>query len=483
MIAPDSLTEPPWPPDAPVEPSMHRGWLWLGEDGFRYAAFLRPKRPEGARFYRYQDLTHLSCSPRGLWVGTREEAMMLRRSHFASTEAPEQLLGWLTRRIGSAPDGARQLDRMLELERRSDAAAPRWATSTLIFICILVMVLQLLDPFVGEIGSFAPELVARGEWWRVLSSNVLHSVNLFPFHIVSNLVLIFCFGMLVERPLGTARTVVILGVSGLAAMAASSWAGYEEVIGASGLAAGLVGAVLCLELRFSQWLPVNWRLPRRLFVGVLIFQAAIDWMLPQVAMAAHLGGFVAGYCATLYLAESGLRQLPVEGPVRFLATLTIAGFALSLLAPLPLLLREGAAMERHAEVLLESWGQPTTRYNDHAWRIVTETRPSPRQLELALALAERAVFETDRSNPDVLDTLAEVFFVAGYPQVAVEVIDEALRIAGEDRYFQEQRLRFLGERPADDRPAPPRAPWIYRQPERSPDTDPRGENWGSGLEI
>lgn len=462
---------------------MHRGWLWLGEDGFRYAPFMRPKRPEGARFHRYRDVTHLSCSSRGLGIGTREEAMMLRRSHFGSADAPEQLLGWLMRRIGSEPGGAQQLDRMLELERRSSAASSRWATSTLMFICILVMVLQLLDPFVGEIGAFVPELVARGEWWRVFSSNVLHSVTLFPFHVVSNLVLIFCFGMLVERSLGSARTVAILGVSGLAAMAASSWAGYEEVIGASGLAAGLVGAVLCLELRFSQWLPVNWRLPRRLFVGVLIFQAAIDWMLPQVAMAAHLGGFIAGYCITVYLAESGLRQLPVEGPVRLLTTLTLAGFAMALLAPLPLLLREGAAMERHAEVLLESWSQPTTRYNDHAWRIVTEMRPSPRQLELALALAERAVFETDRSNPDVLDTLAEVFFVAGYPQVAVEVIDEALRIAGEDRYFQEQRLRFLGERAANDRPAPPRAPWIYRQREGSPGFDSRGGDWGSGLEI
>lgn len=462
---------------------MHRGWLSLGEDGFRYAPFGSGRHPARARFHRYSDLTHLACGSRGLWIGTRQESMLLRRSHFVSREVPDQLVRQLMQRVASQPEGAAQLTRMMAVERRGETPARRLATTTLAITCIGVMVLQLLDPFLGAVYAFAPELVARGEWWRVLSSNVTHSVNFFPFHVLANLVLIFGFGMLVERPLGSVRTVVILGVSGLAAMTASSWAGYEEVIGASGLAAGLVGAVLCLELRYPEWLPANWRLPRRLFIAVLFLQAAIDLSLPFVAGAAHLGGFVAGYAATLVLAETGLQRVASDGTVRVLAALTVAGFALSLATPIPLLLRDGDAMARHARVLLESWEQPTARYNDHAWRIVTETRPTPEQLELAMALAERAVFETDRSNPDVLDTLAEVFFVAGYPRVALEVIDEALRIAREDEYFREQRRRFSGERPAEDRPAPPRAPWPFRTPDGSPNPDPRREEVPPGLEI
>lgn len=462
---------------------MHRGWLSLGEDGFRYAPFGHVGHSPRARFHRYSDVTHLACGSRGLWIGTRQAAMLLRRSHFVSREAPEQLVRQLTQRIASQPEGAGQLTRIMAVERRSENPAPRLATTTLAVTCIGVMILQLLDPFLAAVYAFVPELVAHGEWWRVLSSNLIHSLGFFPFHLLSNLVLILGFGMLVERPLGATRTVVILGVSGLAAMTASSWAGYEEVIGASGLAAGLVGAVLCLELRYPEWLPANWRLPRRLFVAVLLLQAAIDLALPYVAGAAHLGGFVAGYAATLYLAEAGLQRVPSDGTVRVLAALTVAGFALSLVAPIPLLLRDGDAMARHARVLLASWEQPTARYNDHAWRIVTETRPTPEQLELALALAERAVFETNRSNPDVLDTLAEVFFVAGHPGVAIEVIDEALRIAREDEYFREQRRRFRGERPAEDRPDPPRAPWPFRAPDGSLDLDPRREQTGPGLEV
>ena len=38
---------------------------------------------------------------------------------------------------------------------------------------------------------------------------------------------------------------------------------------------------------------------------------------------------------------------------------------------------------------------------------------------------------------------------------AVLTIDEAIRLAPQERYFFEQRRRFTGERAAEDRPEPP----------------------------
>ena len=88
---------------------------------------------------------------------------------------------------------------------------------------------------------------------------------------------------------------------------------------------------------------------------------------------------------------------------------------------------------------------------------------------------------TERSDPDVLDTLAETLFVLGDLPRALEVIDEAIELSEEESYFVEQRRRFNGERAANDRPSPPFLPWILRQPpapEIPLEVDPRG-----GIEI
>ena len=92
--------------------------------------------------------------------------------------------------------------------------------------------------------------------------------------------------------------------------------------------------------------------------------------------------------------------------------------------------------------------------NDAAWVIATATDPEPTEFVLlaALALAERAVLETGRSEPTILDTLAEVQFQLGNADAAISIIDEAILLDPDESYFQEQRRRFAGERERDDRP-------------------------------
>ena len=120
--------------------------------------------------------------------------------------------------------------------------------------------------------------------------------------------------------------------------------------------------------------------------------------------------------------------------------------ALSLAALTPLLTRDADALDRYARHLLQLPDLSPGRYNDLAWRMVTESDPRPDQLAHALALAERAVDGTGRMDPDLLDTLAEVHFARGEPREAIEVIDEAIRLSPLDEYFREQRRRFTGDR-------------------------------------
>jgi hypothetical protein len=90
--------------------------------------------------------------------------------------------------------------------------------------------------------------------------------------------------------------------------------------------------------------------------------------------------------------------------------------------------------------------------------IAISDEPGEALLDVALRLAERAVTETGRADPNLLDTLAEVLFVSGNATGAVSTIDEAIVLAPGEDYFREQRRRFSGDREAGDRPEPPDVP-------------------------
>jgi hypothetical protein len=132
------------------------------------------------------------------------------------------------------------------------------------------------------------------------------------------------------------------------------------------------------------------------------------------------------------------------------------------------LTRPGEYTARHAARLARLPGISVLELNDTAWLIAISTDPSRELMEAALLLAEQAVDETERRDPNILDTLAEVQFMLGWPERAVETIDEAIAHAPEISYFQEQRRRFTGDRDADDRPAAPLAPWLNSPSESKP---------------
>ena len=455
--------EEPFPETAEI-PLRRRRSLRLEAAGFRWVKHAR-RRSHAGPLQPYADITHIAVAPKAIWVGMRRDTWLLRRKQFEDPQGPEQLFQTLHRAILAQPGGFAQWQRIAEVEERAVHPARRVATTGVVLLCLAVMALQWLDPFVTDVASFVPELVGHGEWWRAITGNLLHSPVLFPFHIASNVILILGFAFLVERPLGSLRTLLVMAAAGLGSMAASAFAGYDEVIGASGMAAGLVGAELALELRWGDQLPASWRLSRPLFLSVLVLQAGIDLLIPFIAGAAHIGGFVVGFALTLALAPAAFAGEPPSPRLRFATAATLAIAVTSLLVPLPLLQRDAAALSHHGRAVLASEDAGPGRSNDLAWRMLTESQLSPEQAQVAVALAERAVAETERQNPDILDTLAEAHFVQGDHRAALEVIDEAIGLDSDEAYYIEQRRRYRGERAFDDRPAPPATPWVLRAPE------------------
>jgi membrane associated rhomboid family serine protease len=441
----------------------------LSADGMDHPVHGRSKRRV---FTRYADITHLTTTNQAAWIATTRSVYILNRAVFAQTDGPEYLVRELARRISKRPEGAAQLARMAQIDHTSSATGPLRATWALFGVCVAVFVAQLwLGPSVEAVGNFTQYFFRIGDTWRVITANLVHAAPEFPIHLGLNMLALLVLGALVERPLGAVRTITVMGASGVAAMLAAGAAGEMRVVGASGVVFGLVGGAVWLEFTWSDRLPAWWRYPRRSLLILLAVNGVLGFLVPIISGFAHLGGFVGGLAATALVAggERGIGAAPrwvtaASGVVVAATVLAVgsAGWELS---------RPGEYAARHAARLAGLPDISPLELNDTAWLIAISDDPSREMVEAARLLAERAVAETDREDPNVLDTLAEVLFVLGLEDEAIRIIDEAIARAPDERYFREQRRRFTGERDPDDRPAAPLPPWLPRPQAPSP-TEP-----------
>lgn len=447
------------------------GAIVLEEDGFR---LIEPRGLHRSPLHPYASLTHICLAARALLIGTTSGLLAVRSRDFVDSEnGPAAARERLIQRVAESRGGADQLRAMALVEALSAQKSRLWATWATAALCFLGTAFQLRDPLIDQIGSFVPELFFRGEFWRGITAHFLHALpdepglldrwipglRGVPIHLAINVAGLFVLGPLVERPLGASRTALVLVVGGVGTIAGIVIAGHSEVIGASGLVAALAGAILALELHFPASLPCDWRLPRRLFLVAIGVQfALIDPLFRSVlAGGAHLGGFAGGYAAAWWLGRPAHDAYPVAPRLRLAALGGLLSVVAGALGIVPLARHDPTAMERHAARLLNT--PPNVHLYPHenaaAWFIATEDADSPAGLELAIALADRAVETTEHLHPGVLDTLAEALFQSGNRLGAILTIEEAIRLVPDEPYFIEQRRRFTGERDADDRPPPP----------------------------
>jgi len=458
-------------PEAPVDFRLRDGArISLYADGFRHPAavgFLDDV------FTPYDEVCHVSVSTRSVRIGTRRSVYLLNRGQFLSPADGEQFVGQLARRVAAAPGGPARIARMREIDRRAARAGPQRVTWAFLVLCAAVQVLQLFGGgSVEAAGAFSASLVRAGEVWRIVTANLLHASPWLPIHFVLNGLGLLALGSLLEWTVGSARTALVMAVAGVGAMGAGVVVRYEEAVGASGVVMGVFGALVYLELAHAEELPAHWRLPRAVIWLGIALQGALEaaaWLfLPIIATGAHVGGFVSGFLVAALVGRRGLRREP-------LSPLVWAGNALAAVALVVSISSASAAWlhgpdwTRRAERLLEAGRVSPQALNNLAWMIATGDAPDDEELDVALRLAEQAADATERAEPNILDTLAEVHFRRGEPDVAVEVIEEAIRIDPEEAYYREQRERFLGQRAADELPHPPARRFLPQPRERPAD--------------
>jgi membrane associated rhomboid family serine protease len=173
-------------------------------------------------------------------------------------------------------------------------------TRWILISCVSIFMLSLL---LGGTRSFAisfgmiPSAIAQGEWWRLITSTLLHGSIL---HLLFNMYALYWLGPQLERALGHSRFAALYVLSALGGSVVSYW--FSDLltvsVGASGAIFGLITATIVIgrEMRtdVSQLIVL-------LGINVIIgfAQPGIDWR-------AHFGGAVTG-AAVAFLFTKGTR--------------------------------------------------------------------------------------------------------------------------------------------------------------------------------
>jgi rhomboid protease GluP len=188
-----------------------------------------------------------------------------------------------------------------------------------------------------QAGAVSADDIARGEWWRLITSCFLHfgllhlTLNMFSLAILSR----------VETLWGSGRYVILYLICGLCGSCAGVYYHPGDstrivyLAGASGALWGLMAAEATWLLLHRSHLPPG---DLRRWLNQLFFTFLLNigvTMLPGVSAAAHVGGGVAGVAAAMLL------QMHRYGPP---AKRALAGMLLALL-PTLYLLGLGLAME------------------------------------------------------------------------------------------------------------------------------------------
>ena len=184
-------------------------------------------------------------------------------------------------------------------------------------ICVLLFLPHAMAPEPPDKYLLYGPAVAAGEWWRVLTSNFEHVT---PLHILFNGLSIYSFGPVVERQVGSARMLLISLIAAVLSSAtalAFMWS-YPSA-GASGVIAGWLGLALPIADGRTRKVLIQWTI-------LLVLVS----LVPRVAWAAHLGGFVGGLVPGL-LIRSAFRATPAQ-PFRTLDRLAVPLLALAIVA-------------------------------------------------------------------------------------------------------------------------------------------------------
>ena len=178
---------------------------------------------------------------------------------------------------------------------RSSRASGAPATKTFIALAVVFFALTGF----GQSGDWIFETlaqwnlaVAAGEWWRIFTPILLHASIT---HILFNMWALWVLGPQIERGVGTWPFVSLFLASAGVGGAFAFYLGdpLDVAVGASGAIFGLFGVWLSWAMHRRN--TMQGRAMLRQIGVLLLINAAIPFLVPNISWQAHLGGLIAGF--------------------------------------------------------------------------------------------------------------------------------------------------------------------------------------------
>jgi rhomboid protease GluP len=142
--------------------------------------------------------------------------------------------------------------------------------------------------------------VHDGEWWRLVTSQFIHSGF---YHLFLNLVGLVLAGILIEPLLGRTRTMILYLASGICAgLSSIYWHENTVGIGASGAIFGLYGGIFAIYLLANR--RKRFEIYDKSIITFLVFYIGTNLVLGFFGgadNAAHFGGLLSGAVISLII--------------------------------------------------------------------------------------------------------------------------------------------------------------------------------------
>lgn len=300
-------------------------WLLIGaaryrtddEDGAR-AAWKAAGRGGSSAWLGWRSLAEQQVRDGELDAAVDSYREADRRAPPAERGAIANRIAWLLKETGHDFAARRQFNRA----RGAYATSTPVVTLAIIAICAVLFAIDAAlsggatlggGMFGGRVGPLgAANLinageVARGEWWRIVTSAFFH---LGPIHLAFNMYVLYLYGQLVERMYGPFEYAAIYllcaaGGSVLTILVDPA----QSAAGASGAIFGLVGMLFVVSRRHHA---VLGREARTMVAGIgsyLVFLLLFTFLVPGISWTGHLGGLAVGALLGLLLPPTGVATL------------------------------------------------------------------------------------------------------------------------------------------------------------------------------
>jgi len=184
-----------------------------------------------------------------------------------------------------------------------------------VFVMMVISGVKPMNPQLDKMilwGANDSRLTFDGQWWRVVTSMFLHFGVI---HLGFNMWVLWDVGRFVERIIGNTSFLILYFFAGIVGSLTSlAWHPVSVGAGASGAVFGVFGGLLGLIAFRRDIVPLPVLKPLRNSVAMfLIFNLIIGLSIPFIDMAAHTGGFVAGFLFGWCLSNPfTLKRLPTQ---------------------------------------------------------------------------------------------------------------------------------------------------------------------------